>query len=197
MHGFLNPPYIVFVTPFQPTLTIIARLQEGKPLETAFLEAFESATGVYKGVPPHKLKGRVPPEQAWEDLESPRANAAAADYDADWEQLPTKDIARIYWEPMDEAAVCTHQLIQTLSSLTLSNHSLLQKDPVVPAKLQDVAETKLASTRSHSAPTSVKKVGRSTFIDIGDKLSHTNVHVKRTDPRYRGPLWKPSFSENV
>jgi hypothetical protein len=140
------------------------------------------------------MKGRAPPEQARDDLESPRANAAAADYDADWEQLPTHDIARIYWEPMDEAAVCSHR---TLPLLTLSIHSILQKDPVVPVKLKEVAEKKLASTRSHPAPTSVKKVGRSTFIDIGDKLSHTNVHVKRTDPRYRGPLWKPGFSENV
>lgn len=68
---------------------------------------------------------------------------------------------------------------------------------MVPAKLTEVAEKKLASARSHPPPASVQKVGRTTFIDVGDKFSHTNVHVKRTDPRYRGPLWQPSFSEDV
>lgn len=39
-------------------------------------------------------------------LQSPREDAAAADYDADWEQLPTQDISRVYWELVDEGDVC-------------------------------------------------------------------------------------------
>lgn len=63
-------------------------------------------TGVYKDVPAHKMNAKTPPEYTEGRLESLRTDAAAADYDADWEQLPKQDISRVYWEPVDEGAVC-------------------------------------------------------------------------------------------
>lgn len=60
---------------------------------------------MYKDVPAHKLNSKTPPEQVDDRLEWSREDAAAADYDADWEQLPEQDISRVYWEPVDEGAV--------------------------------------------------------------------------------------------
>lgn len=58
-----------------------------------------------KDVPAHKLNSKTPPEQVDDRLEWSREDAAAADYDADWEQLPEQDISRVYWEPVDEGVV--------------------------------------------------------------------------------------------
>jgi hypothetical protein len=65
----------------------------------------------------------------------------------------------------------------------------------VPAKLDELAERKLRAGRRDDSHGDAVRAGRTTFVDVGDRFTHTNQKiVKKSDPRYRGPLWKPDFT---
>ncbi|KAF8326374.1 uncharacterized protein EI90DRAFT_3127975 [Cantharellus anzutake] len=132
-------------------------LGKGFELQTGFLRAWESATGVFAKVPPEKRDINVKPAKVDRD------DAAAADYDADWEQLPSTSISSVYWEPVDDG-----------------------KTPIVPTTLEELAQTKLSQVASKPRPKSSIKIGSTTFVDVGSKFQHTyspRNHQKRKEVR--------------
>lgn len=66
----------------------------------------------------------------------------------------------------------------------------------MPAKLDELAEKHLRAQRrlEHPAAEKTIKVSGMTIVDVGQKFAHTSKDVKKDDPTYRGPLWKPEFS---
>jgi len=113
-------------------------------LQTGFLRAWESATGVYAGVSPERRDVSAKPDRLDRD------DAAAADYDADWEQLPSTSMTSVYWEPVND-----------------------NQEPVVPTTLERLAQDKLSQVTSKSTPKSSNTVGNMTFVDAGSKFQHT------------------------
>jgi len=138
------------------------------PLQTAFLKAFESATGVYsKASGKERGADAIPPMEGRED-------AAILDYSADWEQLPSSDVTSVYWEPVDDG-----------------------KTPIVPTTLEKIAQKKLAAAHTQQPPVPVVKAKDTTFIDVGSRFRHTHHEVTKSSPGYKGPQWAPEFTSNT
>ena len=85
---------------------LIFRFRQNLELQTGLLRAWESATGVYARVPPERRDVSVKPDRLERD------DAAAADYDADWEQLPSASMTSVYWEPVNEGQVSRYVLVR-------------------------------------------------------------------------------------
>jgi len=126
----------------------------------------ESTTGVH-GENNANKRG----SQGLPDLKN-REDAAALDYSADWEQLPSSDVTSVYWELVDEG-----------------------KDPIVPGTLEALAQKKLAEENVKLAALSVRHVKATTFVDVGPRFEHTHhKKAKKASKGYKGPHWVPEFT---